>query len=121
MSGYQKALEQMWRDRCTVYHRVKVTDPATGLTDFVEQPLLEEEPCKLSFETLGENGGDHVATVSQTVKLFLRASAVIPAGCRIVVRRENEPQRQWCYAKSGEAGVFSHHQELFLVPFERYA
>ena len=41
VNAQRKALERLWKDRCTVYHRVKVTDPKTKLTDFDEKPLLQ--------------------------------------------------------------------------------
>ena len=51
VNAQRKALERLWKDRCTVYHRVKVKDPKTKITDFEEKPLLQDQPCKLSFET----------------------------------------------------------------------
>lgn len=121
VSGHRKALEWLWKDRCTIYLQKKVTDPQTKLTDFVESPLLENQPCKLSFETLSENKGDPVAIKTQSVKLFLSSDVEIPAGCKIVVRRFNDLQREFVYSKSGEPGVFTDHQEIQLVPFKGYA
>lgn len=36
VSAQRKALERLWKDRCTVYEREKVKDPTTKLTDFEE-------------------------------------------------------------------------------------
>lgn len=121
VSGHRKALEWLWKDQCTVYQQKKVTDPQTKLTDFIESPLLENQPCKLSFETLSENKGDPVAIKTQSVKLFLSSDVEIPPGCKIVVRRFNDLQREFVYSKSGEPGVFTDHQEIQLVPFKGYA
>lgn len=121
VNAQRKALERLWKDRCTVYHRVKVTDPKTKLTDFDEKPLLQDQPCKLSFETLNSTDGDHVATVAQSVKLFISPDVEIPAGCKIVVTRFNDLERTFTYSRSGEAGVFTNHQEIPLVPFKGYA
>ena len=93
----------------------------THLTDFEEMPLLQDQPCKLSFETVTSTGGDSVATVTQNVKLFLSPDVNIPAGCKIVVKRFNDLEREFTYSKSGEAGVFTNHQEIQLVPFKGYA
>ena len=117
----RKALERLWKDRCTVYHRVKVTDPKTKLTDFDEKPLLQDQPCKLSFETLNSTDGDHVATVAQSVKLFISPDVEIPAGCKIVVTRFNDLERNFTYSRSGEPGIFTNHQEIMLEPFKGYA
>lgn len=121
VNAQRKALERLWKDRCTVYHRVKVTDPKTKLTDFDEKPLLQNQPCKLSFETLNSTDGDHVATVAQSVKLFISPDVEIPAGCKIVVTRFNDLERTFTYSRSGEPGIFTNHQEIMLEPFKGYA
>ena len=121
VSAQRKALERLWKDRCSVFVKKKVTDPTTKLTDFVETPLLQDQPCKLSFETLTSSSGDPVAAITQTVKLFLSPDLEIPAGCKIVVTRFNDLERKFTYSQSGEAGVFTNHQEIQLVPFKGYA
>lgn len=121
VNAHRKALERLWKDRCTVYHRVKVTDPKTKLTDFDEKPLLQDQPCKLSFETLNSTDGDHVAMVAQSVKLFISPDVEIPAGCKIVVTRFNDLERTFTYSRSGEPGIFTNHQEIMLEPFKGYA
>lgn len=121
MNAHRKALERLWKDRCSVFVKEEVTDPTTHLTDFEEKPLLQDQPCKLSFETLTSTGGDSVATVTQNVKLFLSPDVNIPAGCKIVVKRLNDLEREFTYSKSGEAGVFTNHQEIQLVLFKGYA
>lgn len=121
MNAHRKALERLWKDRCSIFVKEKVTDPSTKLTDFEEKPLLQDQPCKLSFETLTSSTGDPVAAVSQAVKLFISPDVKIPAGCKIVVTRFNDLERTFTYSKSGEAGVFTNHQEIPLVPFKGYA
>lgn len=121
VNAQRKALERLWKDRCTVYHHVKVTDPETKLTDFEEKPLLQDQPCKLSFETISSSNGDPVATVAQSVKLFLSPDAEIPAGCKIVVTRFNDLERTFTYSRSGEPGIFTSHQEIMLEPWRGYA
>ena len=115
------ALERLWKDRCSIFIREEVTDPVTHLTDSEEKPLLQNQPCKLSFETLSSSNGDPVATGAQSVKLFLPPDVEIPAGCKIVVTRFNDLERQFTYSKSGEAGVFTNHQEIQLEPWKGYA
>ena len=124
VSAQRKALERMWRDRCTMIRKVKATDPKTKLTDFSETPLVENQPCKLSFETLTVTNGEHTAAKPQTVKLFLSPDIVIPAGCKIVVQRFNrkgELVREFVFAHSGEGGVFTNHQEIYLNDWEGWA
>ncbi len=121
VNAHRKALERMWKDRCTVYIRAEVTDPDTNLTDFQETPLFEDQPCKLSFEKLTATDEGHVATVAQGVKLFLSPDVVIPAGCKIVVRRFNDLERVFEYSQSGEAAPFTNHQEITLTLWEGWA
>lgn len=115
------ALERLWKDRCSIFIREEVTDPVTHLTDSEEKPLLQDQPCKLSFETLTSTNGDEVATAQQVVKLFLSPDVKVPAGCKIVVTRFNNLERKFTYSKSGEAGVFTNHQEIQLEPWKGYA
>ena len=121
VSAQRKALERMWKDRCTVIQRVKVTDPDTKLTDFSETPLLENQPCKLSFEKLTSTDGENTAAKFQNVKLFLSPDVVIPAGCKIVVQRFNEIDREFTFSNSGEAGVITNHQEIYLTSGKGWA
>lgn len=115
------ALERLWKDRCSIFTREEVTDPVTHLTDFEEKPLLQDQPCKLSFETLTSTNGDEVATAQQVVKLFLSPDVKVPAGCKIIVTRPNDVERTFIYSRSGEPGVFSNHQEIMLEPFRGWA
>ena len=47
----RKALERMYQGRATVIEYQKVKDEY-GMTNFQEVTVLEDQPCKLSFETL---------------------------------------------------------------------
>lgn len=118
---HRKALERMWRDRCWVYVQEETTDPVACLTDFEEKPLLEDQPCKLSFETLTAGSGDEIPIATQAVKLFLTSDVEIPPGCKIVVKRFNSFEREFTFIKSGIAGAFANHQEILLTEFKGYA
>lgn len=121
VNHHRKALEQLWRDRCAIYVQAESTDSITHLTDFDEKPLIQNQPCKLSFETLTSTSGDELPIVAQSVKLFLSSDVVLPAGCKIVVTRRNKPDAPLTFAKSGEAGVFTDHQEIILTLQKGYA
>lgn len=121
VNAHRKALERLWRDRCTVYVREEYTNPDTNVTDFQEAMLLEDQPCKLSFEKLTTTDGSPVAAVAQGVTLFLTSDVVIPAGSKIVVRRFNQLEREFTFTQSGEAGVFTNHQEIPLTLWKEWA
>lgn len=119
---YKAALESLWRDRCWIYQRVGITDPDTHLTEVKEELLLEDQPCKLSFETLSAAGtAEPAAGISQVVKLFISPDVKVPAGCKVVVKRYNQVERTFHFASSSEAGVFSNHQEIVLHLWKGYA
>ena len=59
--------------------------------------------------------------MAQGVKLFLSPDVVIPPGCKIVVHRFNELEREFTYSQSGEAGVFTNHQEITLALWNGWA
>lgn len=124
VNAHRKAIERLWRDKCSIFVQEETTNPDTNITVFQETPLLENQPCKLSFEKLTSTDENHVATVSQGVKLFLSPDVVIPPGCKIVVQRfnrQNELVREFTFSQSGEAGVFSDHQEIILTMWEGWA
>lgn len=118
VNAHRKALERLWKDRCSIFVKEKVTDPTTHLTDFEEKPLLQDQPCKLSFETLTSSSGDPVAAVSQTVKLFLSPDVVIKAGSKIIVTQHGRTTE---YSNSGVPAVYPTHQEIMLTLFEGWA
>ena len=118
VNAHRKALERLWKDRCSVFVKEKVTDPTTHLTDFEEMPLLQDQPCKLSFETLNSTDGDHVATVTQSVKLFISPDVVIKAGSKIIVTQHGRTTE---YSNSGVPAVYPTHQEIMLTLFEGWA
>lgn len=115
----QTALARLWTDRCTIYGQNAVTAPGSHLTDFQPVVLAEDVPCKLSFESLTVATGDGVATVGQSVKLFLAPEIAFPAGCKIVVTRPDGTELT--YGQSGLPGVFHNHQEILLEPFRGWA
>ena len=114
-------IEMLWKDTCTIYKKDKIKNEQTKITEFSEVAIFEDIPCKLSFESLNSNSEDNVAAISQGVKLFLSSEIVIPSGSKIVVRRFNSIEREFIYSKSGEAGVFTNHQEIPLSEWKGYA
>ncbi len=120
-ANVRRALAMFWNDRCTVYQQQKTTDPVTHLTDFSDVPILIDEPCFLSLGSMPAAQGDPVARVSQSAQLFLSHDVNIPAGCRIVVTRPNDTDREMVFTASGTPGYFHNHQVIDLVELERYA
>ena len=114
------ALEKYhYRDKCTVIQRQGIKNAKTGLTKQVEVTVLEDVPCKLSFETVkNTESSDTAAALTQTTKLFLAPELVISPGSKILVTHEG---RQTAYKQSGEAAVFPSHQEIVVTLFKGWA
>lgn len=112
----RKALESTYEGRAAVVEYLKIKDEY-GLTSFQEVTVLEDQPCKLSFETLTSNSGDPVATISQGVKLFLSPDVEIKAGSKIIVTQNGRTTE---YSNSGVPAVYSTHQEIMLTLFENW-
>lgn len=114
------ALEKYhYRDKCTVIQRQGVRDAKTKLTKQEEVTVLEDVPCKLSFETVKiTESSDTAAALAQTTKLFLSPELSIPPGSKIVVTHEG---RQTAYKQSGEAAVYPSHQEIVVALFKGWA
>ena len=118
VSPARSALRRMWKDTCTVYEYQAVLQENKS-TVHEEVAIISDEACKLSFTYLrSTNQTDTAAKTPQIVKLFLDETLEIKAGSKIVVKRCNQ---LFEYGHSGEAGIFEHHQEIVLIPFEGWA
>ncbi len=120
--GIQKAraaIESTYLGKCTIYEYKTITDKETGISSKREISVLEDQPCRLSYQkimTTESVEGAHVPV--QTVKLFLAPEIKICAGSKIVVT-QNEITKE--YERSGEAAVYATHQEISLELFKKYA
>lgn len=117
---HRKVLEQTYDDVCRVYGLQSVKDPQSKVTQRKEAVLLENIPCHISFSSDASVGKSATASpVTQTIKLFLSPEVLIPPGSRIeVVRRQGNAES---YAQSGQAAVYSSHQEIVLELWKGYA
>ncbi len=114
------ALEKYhYTDACTITQLQKVTDDKTKLTKQQEVTVLEDQPCKLSFETVkNTESSDTAAALAQSTKLFLAPEVKISPGSKILVTHQGETI---AYEQSGKAAVYPTHQEVFLTLSQRWA
>lgn len=111
-------LARLWVDKCTIYEYKNVTDPFTYQTYQKEVPVLENEPCRLSYNreqaTDISNGA---AVVSQSITLFIRPDLEIKSGSVIEITRHgmNESVK---YKGSGQPAVYCNHQEIVLELYD---
>ncbi|MDR1692273.1 MAG: hypothetical protein LBR72_02855 [Oscillospiraceae bacterium] len=120
MNAVRKAIEGLYDGVCTVYVREASPghDPVSGETVFVENAVISDAPCRLSYSRITETSPGVAARVTQTVKLFIAPEAEVPPGSKITVTQNGVTGH---YAQSGEAAVYASHREIPLALFERYA
>ena len=96
----------------------KVRNEQTKLTEFEDRIVLENQPCRLSFESVAPvQQSETVAAVSQTVKLFISTDVVIKPGSKLTVTQNGVTTD---YTGSGIPAVYPTHQEIMLDLFRRW-
>lgn len=118
MNIVRQAVERLYTGIMTVTEYKSVKNSATKITSKQEQDVLTDIPCRLSFTSSNSaelQGG--VSTRRQTVKLFCAPEFIIAPGSKITVTQNG---RTTSYKQSGEAAVYTSHQEITLELFERW-
>lgn len=112
----RRAQEAAYDGRCTVVEYRQIKDEATKLTGKKEVVVIEDQPCRLSYEKLSAVlQTETVAAMSQGIKLFLAPEIVIKGGSKIIVTQNGVTEE---YCASGKPAVYSTHQEVMLELFE---
>ena len=113
----REAQESLYGDTCTITVFDEQEDQETGMTELVEVVEVEDQPCKLSFETLPVAGSKDDGSVStrQVVKLFISPDVTVKADSKITVTRMGV---EYIYKRSGEVHIDEVHQEFTLEPYE---
>ncbi len=115
----RRAIEKTYSGILTVTEMKKVKDEKSKLTKNAPVAVLEDQPCRLSFETLKAAGqSDSAATVVQVTKLFVSPDISIKAGSKITVTQDGATTDYTC---SGVPAVYPTHQEIVLELFEKFA
>ena len=108
-----------YKDVCSVIQYQDTKDPKTKLTSKQEVTVLENQPCKLSFETVkGAEGTDTATALTQSIKLLIAPEVDVAPGSKIVITHEGHTGE---YSQSGIPAVYPTHQEIMLTAFERWA
>ena len=115
----RKAIESTYDGVCTVIEYGAIRDEVSKITHHGEIVVLENQPCKLSFEkTAAAVQTDTAAAVGQGVKLFIAPEVTVKPGSKIVIEQNG---RTGEYLASGEPAVYSSHQEIVLELFKGWA
>ncbi len=115
----RRAQEATYEGLCTIYEYRDVTDEKTKLSSEEEVAVIEDQPCKLSFEKLNSVVQTETAAVqAQGVKLFLAPEIAVGSNSKIVVTQNGITNE---YSASGIPAVYSTHQEITLESFRGWA
>ena len=115
----RRAQEATYEGLCTVYEYRDVTDEKTKLSSEEEVAVIEDQPCKLSFEKLNAVVQTETAAVqAQGLKLFLAPEIVISSNSKIVVTQNGVTDE---YSASGKPAIYSTHQEITLELFRGWS
>lgn len=118
ISAARKAIEGTYTGRCTIVEYRQVRDEKTKISKSSEITVLEDQPCRLSYEKITAAGSGQAAAVSQQTKLFTAPEIEIKTGSKIVVEQDG---RRHEFAASGEPAVYATHQEIMLELFRGWA
>lgn len=112
-------LAVLWSGRCTIWEYENVTDPDNFQTSQREVVVVEDEPCRISFNTEAvTNPESGVAEMTQFTMLFIRPDLEISAGSIIEVTQNGRTTK---YRRSGKPAVYTNHQEIRLTLYEENA
>ena len=116
----RKAIESTYSGVCTVIERRDVRDERTKITRKNEEvPVVENQPCKLSFEKLNAVvQTDTAAKLTQGTKLFIAPEIKIKPGSKIIVEQNGTTTE---YSASGEPAVYFSPSEYMLELFKGWA
>ena len=108
----RKAIEATYSGTLMVTEMQKVKDERSKLTKNVEVVVLENQPCKLSFEKLqAAIQSDSAAAITQGAKLFVSPDVSIKPGSKLTVTQDEITTD---YIRSGVPAVYPTHQEIVM-------
>lgn len=114
----KKAIESMYDSKCSIteYQKVKKENKSTG---FVEVVVLENQPCRMSFQTITTTKpGDSASSLVQIAKVFLAPEIVVKPGSKLTITRNGVSTD---YKNSGKPAIYNTHQEIVLELFDGWS
>lgn len=109
-------LESTYFDLCTIKRKVKVKDPATGVTTTEEKVIVENVKCALSKDKRTNlMSVDGVGNVSESYMLFIGPKVDLKSGDTIIVNSLNGVQS----FTANKPFTYQSHTECYLTLKER--
>lgn len=113
----RQAIESQYDAKCDVIE--KRPKEVKNITKNIEETVLKDKDCRVSFETISENTEtDTEAKKVQKIKLFIAPELDIKPGSKIIVTRKGRTTE---YKNSGEPAVYDTHQEIILKLWKGWA
>lgn len=114
----RKAIESTYIGKCTIVEHQKIIRENKS-TGFIDNEVLTDQPCKLSFKSITSNSQSETAAyMTQTTKLFIAPEIKIIPGSKITVTQNGMTKE---YKNSGEPAMYSTHQEIILELFDGWS
>lgn len=114
----QKAIESLYCGKCDISVTRKTINLVTKQTEFTDDIIITNQPCRLSYSSTSENQETRTAEKKQIIKLFLAPTVSVPAGSKITVTQNGKTTK---YKASSEPMMYSNHQEVELELLEQWA
>lgn len=114
----RKAFESLYTGKCTIieYQEYEKANKSTG---HHEVPVLEGQPCRLSFSSANSTSPtDTASQVGQIIKVFLAPEIRVAAGSKLTITQNGVTTE---YKNSGEPAIYETHQEIILELFKGWA
>lgn len=114
----RKAIEMTYTGKCTITEQKKVTK-ANKSTGFVDDEVLINQPCKLSFSRISNtNQGETAASIGQITKVLIAPEIQVKPGSKLTITQNGVTTE---YSKSGEPATYNTHQEIVLELFKGWS
>lgn len=112
----RKAIESRYESTCSVYVYEDVFDETTKQTKRERKLLIENQPCRLSYQTqafasLVSSQSDGVPSAYQSTKIFMAPELDIPENSEIEV---NWQGRLLKFKRSSVPVIHTNHQEVMV-------
>lgn len=115
----RKAIESLYDRTCTIIEYNANVNPINKRTEYEEDIVLENQPCRVSYKTISTSSqSDASNNISQITKLFIAPEIQIKEGSKIIVTKGNLVET---YKNSGIPAVYDTHQEIVLENYKEEA
>lgn len=117
----RRAIESRYDNTCSVYVFKDVFDDVTKQTRRERVALIEDQPCRLSYQTqafasLVSSENDGVPSSYQSTKLFIAPELDIPENSEIEVKRYGRLLR---FNRSSVPVIHTNHQEVMVEVWDQ--